>query len=283
MNGLPYYKAYPRDFLEGTIGMSFEEKGAYRLVLDLIYMQGGNLPDDARYISGHLGCTVRKWNMLRERLISLGKIAAENGIISNFRARNELETLRKFQDKQRENASGPRKNNELQKPRLNHTEPDTYTDTEKKKNPSGKKKSSISDGFPDRGAKEAAKAYWQKHKRLDLCDRVDRTADAFAGHHAAKGSRFVDWGRAWQTWYVNQVDMTKPPAGTPSSGPPVSKRDEERARLQRFAEEGFWIDTIWGSPPTLPDGTFNELYEGNRALAEEMLGLNRLPFERKAS
>lgn len=44
MNGLPYYKAYPRDFIEGTVGMSFELKGAYRLVLDLIYLRSGNCP-----------------------------------------------------------------------------------------------------------------------------------------------------------------------------------------------------------------------------------------------
>lgn len=74
MNGLPYYKAYPRDFLEGTIGMSFEVKGAYRLILDLIYMQGGKLPDDARYISGNLGCSVRKWNAIRAELIERGKL-----------------------------------------------------------------------------------------------------------------------------------------------------------------------------------------------------------------
>jgi uncharacterized protein YdaU (DUF1376 family) len=105
MNGLPYYKAYPRDFIEGTIGMPFEIKCAYRVVLDLIYMQGGRLPDDARYISGLLGCTMRKWTSIRETLI-------------------ELETLAKLQDKQRENASGPRKNKGLEKPRLRHTEPE---------------------------------------------------------------------------------------------------------------------------------------------------------------
>ena len=57
MNGLPYYKAYPRDFIEGTVGMSFELKAAYRLVLDLVYMQGGDLPDNSRYIAGLLGCS----------------------------------------------------------------------------------------------------------------------------------------------------------------------------------------------------------------------------------
>ena len=124
MNGLPYYKAYPRDFIEGTIGMPFELKCAYRVVLDLIYMQGGRLPDDARYISGLLGCTVRKWTSIRGELIARDKIQVSDGSISNYRADNELETLRKLSDKQAENARGPRKNKGLEKPRPDHTEPE---------------------------------------------------------------------------------------------------------------------------------------------------------------
>lgn len=125
MNGLPYYKAYPRDFIEGTIGMPFELKAAYRLVLDLIYMQGGRLPDDAQYISGLLGCSVRKWNALRKDLLNQGKIVAENGIISNFRADKELETLRKFSRSQSEKRSRPNKNNEIKSPQSHHTEPES--------------------------------------------------------------------------------------------------------------------------------------------------------------
>ena len=125
MNGLPYYKAYPRDFIEGTIGMPFELKAAYRLVLDLIYMQGGQLPDDARYISGLLGCSVKKWNGLREALISAGKIEARDGYLGNYRADKELETLAKLSDKQRENRSRPNKNKEIKSPPSDHTEPDT--------------------------------------------------------------------------------------------------------------------------------------------------------------
>lgn len=134
MNGLPYYKRYPRDFLEGTVGMEFELKAAYALVLDLIYMQGGELRDDPRYISGLLGMSVRKWNRLREKLLELGKIYVENEFISNFRADKELETLRSFQTKQAENASGPRKNKDLPKPRPNHTEPDTEPEPKKEEN-----------------------------------------------------------------------------------------------------------------------------------------------------
>lgn len=125
MNGLPYYKAYPRDFIEGTIGMPFELKAAYRLVLDLIYMQGGNLPDDARYISGLLGCTLRKWNSLRGELIAMGKIEINGQFLTNKRAVIELETTRKFTEKQAENRSKPNKNNGLKSPPCDHTDTDT--------------------------------------------------------------------------------------------------------------------------------------------------------------
>ena len=132
MNGLPYYKRYPRDFIEGTLRMSFELKGADAIILDLIYMQVGELPDDARYISGLLGVSVRKWNSLRNQLVELDKIQVTGELLTNYRAIIELESLSKYQDKQAENASGPRKNNALakpaHKPKPSHTEPEPDTD-----------------------------------------------------------------------------------------------------------------------------------------------------------
>lgn len=133
VNGLPYYKAYPRDFIEGTVGMPFELKGAYRLVLDLIYMQSGRCPDDPRYVAGILGCSVRAWKNYRAALIERGKIVAENGVISNFRADKELVISGSFRQKQRENASHPHKNNDLTKPNGRHARDYTDTDTDKKK------------------------------------------------------------------------------------------------------------------------------------------------------
>lgn len=125
MNGLPYYKRYPRDFIEGTQGMPFELKGAYSLLLDLIYIQSGHLPDDPRYIAGLLGVSVRKWKGIREALIDAGKLAVTGGCLTNYRALIELESLSKFQDKQSQNRSRPNKNNNLKSRRSNHTEPDT--------------------------------------------------------------------------------------------------------------------------------------------------------------
>ena len=123
-NALPYYKAYPRDFIEGTIGMSLELKGAYRVLLDLIYMQSGYLRDDARYISGLLGCSVRKWETIRVQLICAGKIQVEKGRISNSRARLELESTLAQQKLNAENGAKAHKNKHLSERTLSQPEPE---------------------------------------------------------------------------------------------------------------------------------------------------------------
>jgi uncharacterized protein YdaU (DUF1376 family) len=89
MNGLPYYKRFPRDLIDGTIGMPFEEKVTYAFILDLIYMHAGKLPDDARYISGLLGCSIRKWNGIRSALIERQ---------ASSRSRDYLQLSREFGD-----------------------------------------------------------------------------------------------------------------------------------------------------------------------------------------
>ena len=173
MNGLPYYKAYPRDFIEGTIGMDFETKAAYRLVLDLIYMQGGNLPDDARYISGLLGCTVRKWNSLRGSLVAMGKIIVSGEFLTNERAIIELETLRKLQDKQAENRSRPNKLKDLKSPRFDQSEPEP-------------KEAKASNAH----VREAAADLSQK-QNLDLRDLTKKLTEAADGKIQPHGSLVV--------------------------------------------------------------------------------------------
>lgn len=174
MNGLPYYKAYPRDFIEGTIGMGFETKGAYRLVLDLIYMQGGNLPDDARYISGLLGCTVRKWNVLRDALVSMGKIIVNGEFLTNERAVIELETLRKLQDKQSENRARPNKINKLKSPRFDQSEPEP-------------KDTIVSSA----GTREDGAADFSQKQNLDLKDLTKKLTEAVNGKIQPHGSLVV--------------------------------------------------------------------------------------------
>lgn len=201
MNGLPYYKAYPRDFIEGTIGMPLELKGAYRVLLDLIYMQGGNLPDDPRYISGLLGCTVRKWNSIRNDLISLGKIGTEEGYLTNERAVIELETLRKLQDKQRENRSRPNKTKDLQSPRSDHTEPEP--DKKEDTNVSSQKKrgSRLPENWhlPRDWGEWALSEGWPEQVIRDQADRFRDYWISKSGQAATKR----DWFATWRNWMRN--------------------------------------------------------------------------------
>lgn len=101
----PWYRRFPDNFIAGTVGLTLEEKGAYSLVLDLMYVRGGPVPDEPRYIAGVCNCSVRKWNAIRERLISLGKIHAVNGYLTNERAEKEIENAAKDAEERAENGS----------------------------------------------------------------------------------------------------------------------------------------------------------------------------------
>lgn len=91
----PWYRRFPDNFIAGTAGLTLEEKGAYSLVLDLMYVRGGPIPDEPRYIAGVCNCSVRKWNAIRARLLELGKITIVDGHLTNSRAEKELENAAK--------------------------------------------------------------------------------------------------------------------------------------------------------------------------------------------
>lgn len=115
---LPYYPRYTQDFLRATTGWPLELKGAYAVLLDLIYLNDDRLPDDPQYIAGNLGCSVRKWNQIRAELLARGKLIlrlSEDNleIISNKRAEKETIKLRRYADKQRENGTKAHENKGL--------------------------------------------------------------------------------------------------------------------------------------------------------------------------
>lgn len=116
MNGLPWYQRFPRDLIEGTVGMPYDVKMQYWALLDLIYLYNNALPDDANFICGTFNCSKQLWRKVRAELISRGKVQINNGIISNKRAENVLESSTKYSNKQANNRANPNKNNDLQLP-----------------------------------------------------------------------------------------------------------------------------------------------------------------------
>ena len=85
-----WYKRYGADFLMGCMSLTLEEKGAYSCCLDLIYERAGPIPDDPRWLSGVLGCSVRRWKSIREKLLDEGKLSRCGAFLSNPRAEIEL-------------------------------------------------------------------------------------------------------------------------------------------------------------------------------------------------
>lgn len=236
MNGLPYYKAYPRDFIEGTIGMAFEVKGAYRLILDLIYMQNGKLPDDARYISGLLGCTIRKWKLIRSELVSIGKLQVSGEFLTNYRAVSELETLSKHKDKQRENRARPNKNKDLQSPKNHHLRDYPEPEPKKKELPVGSSKKKATKGtrlLKDWHASQADFQYATDHGLSENVIRLEE--EKFRNYWLAKsgaGATKLDWSATWRNWVLNA--QSRMPRGSPANGNPDPNDHSLAAATQRI-------------------------------------------------
>lgn len=72
----PWFKCYPRDFNEGMVGLTLEERGAYITILNLIYARGGPIPEDSWWITSQLGCTARAWAKVRASLVLKRKLRA---------------------------------------------------------------------------------------------------------------------------------------------------------------------------------------------------------------
>jgi uncharacterized protein YdaU (DUF1376 family) len=219
-SAFPITSAFPRDFIEGTIGLPYELKTAYSFVLDRIYMQSGKLPDDPRYIAGLFGVSVRKWNALRNGLIKAGKIQAENGYLTNYRAVSELESLTKLSRKQSENRARPNKNNSLESPNHHHTEPEPEPDTEKKKETRAKRASFPDDDFnrfwdawPHKVGKPAARKAFPK--ALGVAASVEPIL-----HGLRQYIRTKPPDRPWlnPATFLNQERWNDQPADTSANG-----------------------------------------------------------------
>lgn len=74
MSGLPWYRCYPRDFNDGMVGLTLEERGAYVTILNVIYAKGAPIDDDPGYFRALLCCSARTWTKVRAALIVKRKL-----------------------------------------------------------------------------------------------------------------------------------------------------------------------------------------------------------------
>src|SRR5690349_1643902 len=98
--------------------LNLEQKGAYSCVLDLIYDNGGPIPDNPQWIARVCGCSVRKWKIIKEELIGLGKLYLVDGKIANQRADKQTLSEEKEAQKLSENGMKGAEKTNVKKPVL---------------------------------------------------------------------------------------------------------------------------------------------------------------------
>ena len=87
---LPWFKSFPRDYIEGTRALSLAARGAYSDILHLLYERGSALPDSNLWMTCALHVPAWQWRRVREELFSTGKLVlTEAGEITNPRAQRE--------------------------------------------------------------------------------------------------------------------------------------------------------------------------------------------------
>jgi uncharacterized protein YdaU (DUF1376 family) len=267
-----------RDALEGMRKLTLEERGAYNTLLDLIYERGAPVPDDARWLSGWMNCSLRKWASLREGLIESGKIYAINvnaePCLMNVRAALEIENQTKLTRnlsesgakggrKRAENASGININSNLEQAPL-EAALKLKTETETIAEEANASLSSPDDAprlqkYPEpfelvwkayphtkgRSSKPKSLGYW---RRLPAPDR-ERLPQAIARYAREGREPKADCGApAFDRWlkdarYLDWLETARIVA-------PVAEPAVQMSRARHFRDTGEWKPS-WGDKPDL--------------------------------
>lgn len=82
-----------------TLGLTMEEYGQYTVLLDLIFVHNGAIPDDPAFVRGPLKTNAAGWRRVRDKLLGLGRIYTVDGHIRSARADREIKQAKRQSDK----------------------------------------------------------------------------------------------------------------------------------------------------------------------------------------
>lgn len=78
---------YPDAHIADTANLSLEEQGAYRLLMDHMWIKGGTLKNDDKEIARLLRISIKKWQKLKPKLE--GYLLIWEGVITQKRLQND--------------------------------------------------------------------------------------------------------------------------------------------------------------------------------------------------
>lgn len=204
----------PKDALDGMQALKPLEELAYRRIIDLIYVTDNNLDDDDERM-GWMTKTGKKWKIIKQELIRLGKIEASGGKITNPKCSHTLEETHQFiAQKSQAGVASAEKRKSM---KSNDTTP---TDVDQPLQREGQREGNQSlvtslKVSKSRGTRFALTLLPDEWKDFCQQERPDLDPDAvfsrFKDHWTAlpgqKGCK-LDWLATWRNWVRNTKSFT---------------------------------------------------------------------------
>lgn len=79
-----------------ALRLSVEEYGVYRFIIDLMWIEGGPIPNRPRSLAADLDMTVRTWNRVVAKLTERGLLIVGEHVISDFATMDAINANRAF-------------------------------------------------------------------------------------------------------------------------------------------------------------------------------------------
>jgi uncharacterized protein YdaU (DUF1376 family) len=178
---MKWYKRDPDAALAGMAELTFEERGAYNSLIDLLYSRDGDVPDDDAFCARVFHCRPQVWRRLKLALMAMGKVRDLNGKLTANRVETELQTAHKLMENMgylgRLSAEKRKQTNEILQ-RFRSTAAEDTTTTRKKASLNGKVQR------PDQVTREELAAIFaaKEPRPCDTPPTTSETADQPTAH-----------------------------------------------------------------------------------------------------
>ena len=249
--GLSKVDFYHDDWLAGTMELSAEQRGVFITLCALYWSKSARVPENDQWLAGMCSMSVRKWKIVKQQLIDLGKIEVVDGFIYQERAEIEYENATNIKERAKINgAKGGSKSAELRARALKRNnrasssgssaasskaqatvQPPTPTPIKEKEEgkPSSKNKGPRGSRLSDDWVLPQDWGRWAVDEGF-VNSVIRFEAEKFRDYWTSKagqGAAKVDWFATWRNWMRN----VKPIAGSATPDSTAAAFDELRAEM----------------------------------------------------
>lgn len=197
----PAFLFYPSDWISGTLGMTFEEKGAYFELLMTQFNQGHMTTHMIGRMVGQL------WSSIQHKFIQ-----DENGLWYNIRLEEEKKKRKAFTESRRNNIKGKNQYTEKTIKKVGHKKGHMTSHME------NVNVNEIIDYFKDKGyTEESAKKFYDFYSVSDWKD--------------SNGKKVINWKQKAQSVWFTEENKIKP---EPKKIKSVAEQMEE---MRRYGEK----------------------------------------------